>query len=83
MSALAKNHQTNQGLFISEGAVQPLVQLMRRQDSVCQLKAASALESLAEGNPSAQQEIDNYDAAKSLIRLLKLWAMEMKEQGEI
>ena len=45
------------------------------------MKAASALESLASNNPEAQKEIDTADAQRPLIRLLKMWAIEVKEQG--
>ena len=45
------------------------------------MKAASALESLAASNPEAQKEIDAADAQRPLIRLLKMWLIEVKEQG--
>ena len=63
--------------------MKPLVKLLRSKDSRCQLKAARALQALAEDNQYAQEEIDNCDAGKPLIRLLKLWDVNMKEQGII
>lgn len=45
------------------------------------MKAASALEALAENNPEAQGIVEQAEAAKPLIRLLKVWSIEVKEQG--
>lgn len=55
--------------------------LAKSTKTLCQVKAASALESLAANNPEAQREIDAADAQRPLIRLLKMWAIEVKEQG--
>ena len=63
--------------------MKPLVNLLRSKDSRCQLKAARALQALAEDNQYAQEEIDKCDAGKPLIRLLKLWDVNMKEQGTL
>ena len=81
VSALGYSNRPNQDHFIREGAVTPLVKLLRSKDSRCQLKAARALQALAEDNEYAQEEIDKCDAGKPLIRLLKLWDVNMKEQG--
>ena len=66
---------------MAKGAVKPLVCLAKSTKTLCQVKAASALESLATSNPEVQKEIDAADAQKPLIRLLKMWAIEVKEQG--
>ena len=58
------------------------MKLLRSKDSRCQLKAARALQTLSENNQYAQEEIDKCDAGKPLIRLLKLWDVNMKEQGK-
>ena len=81
ISALSHGNRPNQDIFINEGAVMPLVKLLRSKDSRCQLKAARALQALSEDNEYAQDEVDKCDAAKPLIRLLKLWDVSMKEQG--
>ena len=81
MSALSHENKPNQDTFVQEGAVSPLVRLLKSKDPRCQLKAACALQMLADENPFAQEEIDKCEAAKPLIRLLKLWAVNMKEQG--
>jgi len=78
---LTKDHRENQDLVVAKGAVKPLVTLAKSTKTLCQVKAASALESLATSNPEAQKEIDAADAQKPLIRLLKMWAIEVKEQG--
>ena len=78
---MAKDHRENQDLVVAKGAVKPLVSLAKSTKTLCQVKAASALESLAMSNPEAQKEIDAADAQKPLIRLLKMWAIEVKEQG--
>jgi len=78
---LAKDHRENQDLVVAKGAVKPLVSLAKSTKTLCQVKAASALESLAMSNSEAQKEIDAADAQKPLIRLLKMWAIEVKEQG--
>lgn len=56
--------------------------LAKSIQTTCQVKAASALESLAENNPEAQQIIDAANAPLPLIRLLKLWNIEVREQGK-
>ena len=61
--------------------MKPLVKLLKGKDSRCQLKAARALQALAEDNQYAQEEIDGCDSLKPLIRLLKLWDVNIKEQG--
>ena len=81
LSALTKDHRENQDLVVAKGAVKPLVSLAKSTKTLCQVKAASALESLATSNPEAQKEIDAADAQRPLIRLLKMWAIEVKEQG--
>lgn len=58
-----------------------MVVLAKSTKTLCQVKAASALESLASNNPEAQKDIDTADAQRPLIRLLKMWAIEVKEQG--
>ena len=78
---MTKDHRENQDLVVAKGAVKPLVSLAKSTKTLCQVKAASALESLATSNPEAQKEIDAADAQKPLIRLLKMWAIEVKEQG--
>lgn len=78
---MAKDHRENQDLVVAKGAVKPLVSLAKSTKTLCQVKAASALESLAMSNAEAQKEIDAADAQKPLIRLLKMWAIEVKEQG--
>ena len=62
--------------------MKPLVKQLRNISSLCQVKAASALEALAEDNPEAQGIIDQSEAAKPLIRLLKVWSINVKEQGK-
>ena len=61
--------------------MKPLVKLLRSKDSRCQLKAARALQALSEDNAYAQEDVDKHGAGKPLIRLLKLWDVNMKEQG--
>lgn len=68
-------------MVVAKGAVKPLVLLAKSTKTLCQVKAASALESLAASNPEAQKEIDAADGQRPLIRLLKMWAIEVKEQG--
>lgn len=58
-----------------------MVAMARSKSTTCQVKAASALEALAENNPKAQLVIDEADAPKPLIRLLKKWETEVKEQS--
>ena len=82
LSVLAKNHKANQDLIVSKAGVKPLVTLAKSIQTTCQVKAASALESLAENNPEAQQIIDAANAPLPLIRLLKLWNIEVREQGK-
>lgn len=59
-----------------------MVSLAKSTKTLCQVKAAGALESLATNNSEAQRDIDIADAQRPLIRLLKMWAIEVKEQGQ-
>ena len=82
LSAIAHGNHTNQDLIASiPGAIKGLVELINSKNSVCQVKAASAVESLAHGNVSVQRLIEDAGAVRPLIKLLKIWSIEVKEQG--
>lgn len=82
LSALTRGNCTNQDLIASiPGAVKGLVELVNSKNSVCQVKAASAIESLTQSNFSVQRLVEDAGAVRPLIRLLKIWSIEVKEQG--
>jgi hypothetical protein len=84
LSAIARGSRINQDLIASiPGAVKGLVQLVHFKNSVCQVKAASAIESLAHGNFNVQRLVEDAGAVRPLIRLLKIWSIEVKEQGNV
>jgi hypothetical protein len=84
LSAIARDSRINQDLIASiPGAVKGLVELVSSKNSVCQVKAASAIESLAQGNFNVQKLVEDAGAVRPLIRLLKIWSIEVKEQGTI
>ena len=81
-SAIARDNHVNQNLIASvHGAVKGLVELVNSKNPVCQVKAANAIESLACGNVDVQAIIEDAGAVRPLIRLLKIWSIEVKEQG--
>lgn len=47
------------------------------------MKAASALEALANDNADSQKAFLDLDAPKALIKLLKIWSVEVREQGAL
>ena len=82
LSAIARNNRFNQDLIASkQGAVKGLVDLLNSKNPVCQVKAAIAIESLAVRNSNVQRLVEDVGAVKPLIRLLKIWSIEVKEQG--
>ena len=82
LSAIARGSHVNQNLIASiPGAVKGLVELAASKNSVCQVKAASAIESLAQRNVHVQRLVEDAGAVRPLIRLLKIWSIEVKEQG--
>jgi hypothetical protein len=82
LSAIARGSHVNQNLIASiPGAVKGLVELAASKNSVCQVKAASAIESLAQRNVNVQRLVEDAGAVRPLIRLLKIWSIEVKEQG--
>ena len=50
----------------------PIVDLIKGRNVSVQVKAASALEALAEDNPASQKVFLDLDAPKALIKLLKV-----------
>lgn len=70
LAALTRNHKQNQDIAID--AARPLVGLLKLRNMEVQVKAAAALESLAENNPHSQEAILALDAPTHLIRLLKV-----------
>ena len=84
LSAIALCNRINQDLIASKGgAVNGLVELVNSKNPVCQVKAACAIESLAQGNSNVQRLIEDAGAVRPLIRLLKIWSIEVKEQGTV
>lgn len=82
LSAIARGSRRNQDLIASiPGTVKGLVSLVNSKNSACQVKAASAIESLAQGNVNVQRLVEDAGAVRPLIRLLKIWSIEVKEQG--
>lgn len=82
LSAIARDSRINQDLIASKpGAIKGLVELVNSKNSVCQVKAASAIESLAQGNFDVQRLLEDAGAVRPLIRLLKIWSIVVKEQG--
>jgi len=58
-------------------AFRPIVQLIRGRNVTVQVKAAAALEALADHNADSQRAFLELDAPKALMKLLKVLLMLM------
>ncbi|KAJ8403521.1 hypothetical protein AAFF_G00352930 [Aldrovandia affinis] len=83
LAELAHGHRQNQDAICSAGAVGPLVQILRGRRLSAQVKAARALEAVADHNPSTQSRFLKKSAAVHLLRLLKVFQVEVREQGAV
>jgi len=72
IAELARGHRENQELICEMGAVCALVQALRERKISVQVKAATALESMASHNPDIQQCFLGQSADKYLLQLLKV-----------
>ncbi|XP_064167188.1 ankyrin and armadillo repeat-containing protein [Anguilla rostrata] len=81
LAELALGHRGNQDAVCAAGAVGPLVRILRGRRLAAQVRAARALETVAEHNPAIQARFLKKSAAKHLLRLLKVFQAEVKEQG--
>lgn len=72
LAELARGHRENQELICEMGAVGPLVQALRERKISVQVKAATALESIASHNPDGQQCFLGQSADNYLLQLLKV-----------
>ena len=84
LSAIAKGSHENQDRIASiPGALKGLVNLMNSKNALCQVKAANAIESLAQDNTEIQRLLEDRGAVRPLIKLLKVWSIPVKEQGKV
>lgn len=72
LAELARGHRENQELVCEMGAVDALVQALRERKISVQVKAATALESIASHNPDIQQCFLGQSADNYLLQLLKV-----------
>ncbi|XP_027023459.2 ankyrin and armadillo repeat-containing protein isoform X1 [Tachysurus fulvidraco] len=81
LAELARDHRENQDLIFGMFAVTPVVQVLSCRKISSQVKAAKALEAIAHQNPVIQEHFLNQSATKHLLRLLKVFDQEVREQG--
>ncbi|ESP02231.1 hypothetical protein LOTGIDRAFT_224972 [Lottia gigantea] len=82
LSAVTAGNKEIQDAIMAEGAIKHIVDRIKSSRNVTvQVKAASALEALAEKNPEIQIAFLDLDAPKALIKLLKNINVEVREQG--
>ena len=71
VGAIVYRHKANQDSFVSEGGVQPLVELTRLRSRECQFAAVEAIHALAEENEGNQGILTEHGCVMILMRLLK------------
>ncbi|XP_053482162.1 ankyrin and armadillo repeat-containing protein isoform X2 [Ictalurus furcatus] len=81
LAELAHGHTENQDLICGACAVPPVVQVLSSRKISSQVKAAKVLEAIAHQNPVVQEQFLNKSAARLLLRLLKVFDQEVREQG--
>lgn len=69
---LAHGHRENQESIFSAGAVGPLVRILHSRRMPAKVKAARALEAIADHNVAIQTQFLKTSATKHLLRLLKV-----------
>lgn len=60
-------------LNVFYGSFRPIVNLIKGHNLTVQVKAAEALEALADFNAGSQKAFLDLDAPKALMRVLKVW----------
>ncbi|XP_036395920.1 ankyrin and armadillo repeat-containing protein [Megalops cyprinoides] len=83
LAELARGHRQNQDAMGAAGAVGPLVQILQGRRLPLMVKAAMALETIADQNPAIQARFLRKSAARHLLRLLKVFQLEVREQGAV
>lgn len=88
IAALTFKHKENQDAVVNEGpledgAVKSLVHLIKGHSINVQIKSALAVQALTENNEASQAIFLQFDTARALIRLLKMFSMEVKEQAAV
>lgn len=71
VGAIVYKHKANQDSFVSEGGVQPLVELTRMRSKECQIAAVEAIHGLAEENENNQNVLTEHGCVMILMRILK------------
>ena len=69
--AIVLKNKVNQDIFVSEGGVQPLVDLIKQRSKECQIAAVEAMQALAEDNENNQTILTEHGCVMILMRLLK------------
>ncbi|XP_004674502.1 PREDICTED: ankyrin and armadillo repeat-containing protein [Condylura cristata] len=82
IAEVARHNREVQDAIAMEGAIPPLVALFKGKLSV-QLKGAMAVESLANNNPHIQKAFLERSLTKYLLKLLKAFQIDVKEQGAV
>lgn len=72
LAELAWGHRENQEVICAAGAVSPLVRILRSRRMPAQVKAAKALEAIADHNAAIQTRFLKRSATKHLLWLLKV-----------
>jgi hypothetical protein len=72
ISAITHNNFNNQLLSLKQGAIEPVVNLLKSRNITVQLKAALAIESFTMNNQATQKAVLDLDAASYLIKLMEV-----------
>ncbi|KAK3108352.1 hypothetical protein FSP39_006134 [Pinctada imbricata] len=83
IAAIAAGNHKNQDALLEAGVIEPLVMelIVKSSNETVQVKAANAVEALAQDNPGCQKEFLNRKAPKALLKLLKNFNVEVREQA--
>uniref|UniRef100_A0A4W3JVB7 Ankyrin and armadillo repeat containing n=1 Tax=Callorhinchus milii TaxID=7868 RepID=A0A4W3JVB7_CALMI len=81
LAELACDHRSNQVSIADEGSVDLLINILGGTKLHLQLKAAKTVEALADRNPTIQKAFLERSADKYLLKLLKVFDLEVREQA--
>lgn len=83
IAEVSRDNKDVQNVVALEGAIPPLVALFKGKQVSVQVKGAMAVESLASYNPPIQKAFLEKSLSKYLLKLLKAFQIDVKEQAAV
>ncbi|XP_032818580.2 ankyrin and armadillo repeat-containing protein [Petromyzon marinus] len=83
LATVTRAHEGNQAAAAAGGALAALARLVCSRRTEEQVRAAVALQALCDGNPGIQRDFLALSVTQPLLRLLKVFQLEVREHGAL